>query len=684
MTRLDIPLPPVSDVIGWRTREWLITNGLGGYASGSLAGVCTRRYHGMFVPNLPRPRGRHVLVSRFDEEIDIAGQTVRLGGSDRVDNALAPCNGTWLRDFHLDGNTACWTFACADLVLERRLVMPHLRNTACLRYELKSDTPARIRLRPWLPFRRQDAPLQHAGYGRFEVAVPEDGECRVGLADSELWLAMRLHSPGARFITEAEEEMDSFLWREDARGYDSHEVIASPGCWEWHAEPHAPCILVMTTDESHPQTDVERPFEEERTRIAGLVERAGAGSDATLARLAVAADQFLILPGNRAEESAEASKQGHALRTVVAGYHWFLDWGRDTMISLEGLMLAIGRHAEARATLLTFSHYLRDGLLPNLFPEGSREGWYHTVDATLWYFHAIHRYVGITGDVGLVDELLPALRDVMRHHIQGTRFNIGVDPGDGLLRSGTPQNALTWMDAHMGDWIVTPRRGKPVEIQALWYNALCLMSQWDTQAAAREDYAARAALARRSFNTRFWNPDANCLFDVVDSDNGDDARLRPNQLFAISLDHPVLDETRWAAVLHTVRTALLTPVGLRTLDENDRQYSRSYHGNLRSRDAAYHQGTVWPWLLGSYIDACLKSAGDADTAQDLLAAFPEHLQVAGLGSISEVFDGEWPHTAHGCIAQAWSVAEVLRCWKKLATPGARREAAVDRATTPRR
>jgi predicted glycogen debranching enzyme len=680
VTRLDVTLPEVGDAIAWRTREWIITNGLGGYASGSLAGVCTRRYHGMFVPSLHQPRGRHVLVSRLDEQITIAGRTYRLGGGDRVGEALAPADSLWLREFHLDGNAACWTFVCDQLVLERRLVMPHQRNTACLRYEIKSDASARIRVRPWLPFRRQDAPLHRAGYGKFELSVMGDGGCRVALAESELWFAMRLNAQGALFSADAEEEMDAFLWREEARGYESHEVVASPGHWEWQAEPHVASILVMTTEESPQQVDVDRPFEEEGRRIAELVERAGAAKDPVLARLTVAADQFLILPDKRAEENAEAALPGHVLRTVVAGYHWFLDWGRDTMISLEGLMLATGRQAEARATLLTFSHYLRDGLLPNLFPEGSRDGWYHTVDATLWYLHAIHRYECAVGEASLVVELLPTLRDIMRHHIDGTRFNIGVDPEDGLLRAGTPDHALTWMDAHMGDWIVTPRRGKPVEIQALWYNALCLMQGWETEPATRADYARRADLARRSFNAKFWNPARNCLFDVIESDGGNDARLRPNQLFAISLDHPVLDEGHRTAVLETVRTALLTPVGLRTLDEQDRQYSRSYHGNLRTRDAAYHQGTVWTWLLGAYIDACLRTHGDSDATQGLLAAFPGHLQVAGLGSISEVFDGEWPHAPHGCIAQAWSVAEVLRCWKRLAA----RESPRDGITDPAR
>ena len=665
MSVLAIALPEKSDGIGWRNREWIITNGLGGYASGTLSGVCTRRYHGMFVPNLAQPRGRHVLVSRMDEEISVGGQTFRLGGGDRIGRPLTRGNTPWLSAFRLDGNMACWTFDCGDLRLERQLVMPHQRNTACLRYEIKRGPSARIRLRPFLPFRRQDAALQRPGYGRFAVGIAEDGACRIALAESELWFAMRLLPGKADFVPAELEEIDAWLWREEMRGYECREAIASPGYFEWQVEAGVPCVMVLTTEETHPQADAAQTFEEERRRVVKLVRRAGAVRDPVLARLVVAADQFLILPQSRMEESTEAALQGHTLRTVVAGYHWFLDWGRDTMISLEGLMLATGRHAEARATLLTFSHYLRDGLLPNLFPEGARTGWYHTVDATLWYFHAIHRYVTATGDATLIGELMPTLRSIMQHHIEGTRFNIGVDT-DGLLRAGTPEHALTWMDAHMGDWIVTPRRGKPVEIQALWYNALRLMQKWEEGAAASAQYAQRADAAHASFNAKFWNQKRNCLFDVVDGDEGCDARLRPNQLFAISLDNPVLDPARWPAVIETVGAELLTPVGLRTLDQHDPAYARNYQGNLGSRDAAYHQGTVWPWLLGAFVDAWLKINRDPRAVRTMLAAFPGHLQMAGMGSISEVFDGEWPHVPHGCIAQAWSVAEVLRCWKRTA------------------
>lgn len=685
MIPLEISLPAAQDQEGWRNREWILTNGLGGYASGTLAGVCTRRYHGVFVPNLPQPRGRHVLVSRMDEQISFGGQVFRLGGGDVAGQPLATGNAPWLKSFRLEGNVASWTFECGELLLERQLVMPHQRNTACLRYRILRGPAAQIRVRPFLPFRRQDAALREPGYGRFEMVMAEDGSCRIGLADSELWLAMRLLPGGASFTAAEIEEPASRLWREELRGYEGHEALASPGHFEWLAQPDVPTVLVLTTEETHPQADPDWPFAGERERIASLVECAGAGHDPFLARLVVAADQFLILPESRGEESTEALRHRHALRTVVAGYHWFLDWGRDTMISLEGLMLATRRYSEARATLLTFSHYVRDGLLPNLFPEGSREGWYHTVDATLWYFHAIHRYSLATSDDTLRDALLPTLRAIMDRHFAGTRFGIGVDE-DGLLRAGTPEHALTWMDAHMGDWIVTPRRGKPVEIQALWHNALCLMARWETGDAQRAHYARHARLVRESFNARFWNEERGCLYDVVDGEDGNDARLRPNQVFAISLDHPVLDPARWPAVLEAVRTQLLTPFGLRTLEPSNPAYSHTYHGNLKSRDSAYHQGTVWPWLLGAFIDAWLKVHHDPAGARALLAAFPAHLQVAGIGTISEVFDAQSPHVPHGCIAQAWSVAEVLRCWKRTA-PGEAgntvREPAADRRPAPR-
>jgi predicted glycogen debranching enzyme len=338
------------------------------------------------------------------------------------------------------------------------------------------------------------------------------------------------------------------------------------------------------------------------------------------------------------------------------------------MISLEGLTLSTGRYAEAAWILRTFAHYIRDGLIPNLFPEGQTAGLYHTADATLWFFHALDRYTATSKDRSVLRMALPKLLDIFEWHVRGTGFGIGVDPGDGLLKQGADGFALTWMDAKMDDWVVTPRRGKAVEINALWYNALRLLEGWlaeenePGQAARVGSYAQKA---RESFNARFWSEPLQHLLDVVDGPDGDDPSCRPNQLFAISLKNPVLDESRWAAVVEVTRAKLLTPVGLRSLSPDNKDYKPKYDGDLRLRDGAYHQGTVWAWLIGPFIDAWLKvHPGEFETAGKFLDGFERHLMNACIGSISEIFDAEPPFTPRGCIAQAWSVAEVLRCWIK--------------------
>ncbi|HXM75092.1 MAG TPA: amylo-alpha-1,6-glucosidase, partial [Chthoniobacterales bacterium] len=363
---------------------------------------------------------------------------------------------------------------------------------------------------------------------------------------------------------------------------------------------------------------------------------------------------------------------GDEVRTVIAGYHWFTDWGRDTMISLEGLTLITGRLLEAGYILRTFAHYVRDGLIPNMFPDGAKEGKYNTADATLWFFHALNRYFERTADRTTLKLLLPTLVDIAEHHLRGTRFNIHVDPNDGLLVQGEEGYQLTWMDAKMGDWVVTPRRGKAVEINALWHNALRLLANWlrengdDTSAQRYEEHAKQA---RVSFNNRFWFSEGGYLYDVVDVDGGNknDPSCRPNQLFAISLDHPVLDAKQWKSVLEVVEKKLVTPVGLRTLSPDSPDYKPIYSGDLRSRDGAYHQGTVWAWLIGPFIDSWLKvHPHDRAAGRRFLETFPVHLSDNGIGTISEVFDASEPHFAGGCIAQAWSVAEVLRAWSKTA------------------
>ncbi len=398
-----------------------------------------------------------------------------------------------------------------------------------------------------------------------------------------------------------------------------------------------------------------------------------------------AADQFLFTPVGRQQDTARARAAGDEIRTVIAGYHWFTDWGRDTMISLEGLTLTTGRAVEASYILRTFAHYIRDGLIPNMFPEGKTSGLYHTADATLWFFHAVARYLERTVDTHLLDYLLPRMLDIVGYHLRGTLFNIHVDHNDGLLVQGEKGYQLTWMDAKVDDWVVTPRRGKAVEINALWYNALCLLEGWlrqtrrDEEADGIREHAARA---KASFNKRFWYEDGGYLYDVVDGENGQaDPSCRPNQVFAISLDHPILDASRWKPVMKVVQDRLLTPVGLRSLAPGEKDYKPKYDGDLRSRDAAYHQGTVWAWLMGPFIEAWLKvHPGDDETARGFLKAFEPHLREACVGTISEIFDAEPPFTPRGCCAQAWSVAEVLRCFVKTGSLGQTPEESPELAT----
>jgi predicted glycogen debranching enzyme len=410
----------------------------------------------------------------------------------------------------------------------------------------------------------------------------------------------------------------------------------------------------------------------ERDRRARLIGSAHPKAQSGVpAELVLAADQFIATPAGRLGDATRAHASGDEMRTVIAGYHWFTDWGRDTMISLEGLTLTTNRFLEAGWILRNFAKAIRHGLIPNLFPEGSREGLYHTADATLWFFHAIDRYVQATNDRWTLTLLIPQLKGIIEAHFHGTLFGIGVDPKDGLLRQGKEGYQLTWMDAKVGDWVVTPRSGKAVEINALWYNALRLLERWlreeEKDEKLPDELRVHAERVLRAFNERFWYADGGYLYDVVDAENGDDSAFRPNQLLAISLPHPVLDPSKWKTVLQGVCERLLTPVGLRSLAPGHPDYKAKYFGDLRARDAAYHQGTVWAWVIGPLIDSWLKVYPENRAgAHALLQGFIPHLNEACIGSISEIFDADSPFVPRGCISQAWSVAEVLRCWIKTA------------------
>ncbi|HEY6361950.1 MAG TPA: amylo-alpha-1,6-glucosidase [Vicinamibacterales bacterium] len=656
------------------SKEWLVTNGLGGYASGTLSGALTRRYHGLLISALPTPFGRTMLLNFLWERLRWPdGRAASLYHVTDTEGGKEVDSSKYLIDFHLDSGLPVWMYDVEGVRFEKRVLMAHLQNTTHISYRLLSDQPMRLELSPYVAFRLHEAPVSHPVTPPYMVQALGD---RFEIAPGGDLPPLRLFLYGqekAFTITS-----DSFLHMayelEQNRGYECCGDLWTPGYFRLRLAPDAPGTLVASTEswETIGALDpVELPGADRRRRKRLLESAKGVPDVGMAAELVLTADQFIITPAGRIEEAARARAAGDEVRTVIAGYHWFTDWGRDTMISLEGLTLCTGRQREAGYILRTFGHYVRDGLIPNMFPEGTKEGLYHTSDATMWFFHAIHRYLQVTGDRSTLRQLLPKLKSIFEHHIAGTRFGIGSDPEDGLLRQGAEGYQLTWMDAKVDDWVVTPRRGKPVEINALWFNALTLLAGWlreegDPLAPQVDEWAERA---RASFNKRFWYEEGGYLYDVVDGEHGDDSSCRPNQILAIALDHPVLDDRRWIPVFDVVRERLLTPVGLRSLAPGHRDYKPQYYGDLRARDAAYHQGTVWAWLAGPYVDAWMRIHPEhREEAHRYVEGFEHHLNEAGIGTLSEIFDAEPPYTPRGCVAQAWSVAEVLRTWMLTRAP----------------
>ena len=659
---------------GWAdllTKEWLVTNGLGGYASGTVCGVPTRRFHGLLVAALPAPHGRTMMLNDVAEEVYLPdGSCHRLGGEEH-EVTSAPLAGTqYLREFRLDAGLPVWVFGIDPLVVEKRVVLPFRQNTVHVHYRNASGgTAVRLRLRPQVHIRPHEAPLDRPIKEPYVLSAV-DRRYEISAGPHLPPLRLSIQGLPSTFTHDPVSSPEVLFRVEKSRGYDARGVLWSPGYFEVSLAPGQEVTLCGSTErwEAVQALQAREVLQFEHMRRHFLLDSAHTPEDDPVAAdLAIAADQFVITPSGRIHDIARARAVGDDVRTVIAGYHWFTDWGRDTMISLEGLTLATGRHEEAGWILRTFAHYVRDGLIPNMFPEGENQGLYHTADATLWFFHAVARYLRTTGDRGTLRTVLPILLDIVEHHLKGTRFGIGVDPSDGLLRQGQEGYQLTWMDAKVDGWVVTPRRGKAVEINALWYNALRLLEGWTREEGRAEDAGRLATLAERtygSFNERFWYAEGGHLYDVVDAEGGgNDPACRPNQVFAISLDNPVLDRERWPAVMEVVEKRLLTPVGLRSLAPGHPDYKPRYDGDLRARDAAYHQGTVWGWLIGPFVDAWLKlHPGERTRARSFLQGFVPHLGEACIGSISEIFDGEAPHTPRGCVAQAWSVAEVLRCW----------------------
>jgi len=670
--QLELPSNPVERSRLLIETEWLVTNGLGGYASSSMANVITRRYHGVLVAALPNPMGRVVMLNHVGERLVVDGPPIWLNDEDLLGGRVDENTGRRIRSARLEAGLPVWEYEVDGVRVEKRVMMPHRQNTVYVTYRLL-DGPDSVRLElvPAVHFRgyedRVDSPRNSPATTRYAMSTA-GGIHVLSVEDDIPPLRLLVLADGSQRFIADECVTSEFIYPvEESRGYEFRGSLWSPGHFEIELSRSQCATLVASVETEEVirslSPDEAPRFEHERRRRLILSSRPEA-RDETGAELVVAADQFIIKPAGRIADSTRAAALGNEIRTIIAGYHWFTDWGRDTMISLEGLTLATGRQREAAFILRTFAHYVQDGLIPNMFPDGSNEGLYHTADATLWYFHAISRYLQSTDDRATLFHLLPELVGIIEHHVKGTRFGICVDESDGLLRQGAEGYQLTWMDAKVDGWVVTPRRGKAVEINALWYNALRLLQGWleDVRgAAAAAPVRERADRVFDSFNERFWMADRGYLRDVVDGNPNDADLCRPNQIFAISLDHPVLDHSHWASVVDVVGKRLLTPVGLRSLAPGETEYKSRYFGDLRARDAAYHQGTVWGWLVGPFVDAWLKvHPADTAGAARLLGGLEEQLSKSCIGSISEICDAEAPFAPRGCMAQAWSVAEALR------------------------
>ena len=542
-----------------------------------------------------------------------------------------------------------WTFACGDALLEKRVWMEHGANTTYVTYRmLRGSQPLDLEVAPLVTYRDFHS-LSRGGWQIGLSQIPDGIEVRA----FDVAIPFRILAPGAQYAATNEWYWNFRHREETARGLDDHSDLFVPGRFAQRLRADEALTLVLTT-ELNAATGAGQALQDERSRERQLLERASAARDnSVVQQLTLAADQFIV---RRDVDQREG-------RTVIAGYHWFNDWGRDTMISLPGLTLSTGRAEDAAVILRTFARYVDQGMLPNNFPDsaGALPG-YNTVDATLWYIVAVARYVAATGDNRLVEELLPVLRSIVDWHIRGTRYGIHVDADDGLLRAGEPGVKLTWMDAKVGDWVVTPRIGKPVEIQALWYNALRILASFTSDA----EYSAMADQVRRSFLARFFHTDLGYLADVIDGPNGDELNLRPNQIFAVSLPHALVDGPVAASVVDHVGRALLAGIGLRSLSPDDPAYRGDYGGEPAARDATYHQGPVWSWLLGAYAEAHLRVYGDRAAALALLQPIEHHLRDACVGNVSEILEGDAPHRPVGCVAQAWGVAETLRVLRMFA------------------
>ncbi len=643
--------------------EWLVTNGIGGYAAGTIAGVLTRRYHGLLTAAVQPPVARTVLLSKLDETANYGDQTYRLFTDRWSGGEVKPAGFLHLERFHLEGTTPVWTFALADAVLEKRLWMEPGANTTYVRYDLsRGSRPLQLRIDAMVNHRDHHAST-HVDYVPLSLTV-EHVVHGLRITVGPRRAALYLLSDGCRAILRHQWRHNYRLAMEEVRGLDPLDDNLHAGFFWAELEPGDSLTLVAST-EARPPLDGAAAYarrQEYEQGLLSLAEPFVGQAPAAVRHLVLAADQFIVrrrLPAGPETAAGNAPLEGCS---VIAGYPWFSDWGRDTMISLPGLTLVTGRHDVASRLLRTFAHYVDQGMLPNRFPDAGEQPEYNTVDATLWYIEAVRAYHAATGDAALLHHLYPVLQEIVAWHQRGTRYQIRLDPADGLLHAGEDGVQLTWMDAKVGDWVVTPRIGKPVEINALWYNGLRAMASFAQRLdKPAGDYEALAERALAGFS-RFWNEQAGYCYDVLDGPDGHDASLRPNQLFAVSLVHSPLGAAQQRAIVDVCAQHLLTSHGLRSLAPGDPAYAGSYGGDRRQRDGAYHQGTVWGWLIGPFVRAHLRVYGQPAVARSFLQPLLHQLVDHCVGSLSEIFEGDAPFAPRGCFAQAWTVAEVLWAW----------------------
>jgi predicted glycogen debranching enzyme len=634
-----------SNLEGARSREWLETNGIGGFASSTIAGLHSRRYHGLLIASLKPPAERYLLLSKFEETLHANGKKWELSAN-QYPGVIHPQGYQYLREFRLDPFPT-FLFELDGIRIEKSIFMVQGENTTVVQYLLQSSAECELELRSLIAFRDYHS-TTHENTGINRGVQSDAGTVLIHPYNS---------LPALHFGHNADETQETGDWYrnleyeiENQRGLDWKEDLFNPFSLKFCLKSGSSASIIISTEEQKVESIPELRRQEIERR--GSLLKGNPAEDELAECLVSAADQFIVNRGNR--------------KSIIAGYHWFSDWGRDTMIALPGLAMTTGRYEIAKDILLQFAQHVDQGMLPNRFPDAGEKPEYNTVDATLWFFEAARELVQSSGDFDFVrSNLYAVLSDILEWHIRGTRYNIHADE-DGLLFSGEAGVQLTWMDAKIGGWVVTPRYGKPVEIQALWYSALRTMADFsqrlDDRSAAKK-YQSLAAKAKTSFNALFWNESAGCLYDVVNVNDRDDS-IRPNQVLAASLEHTMLSKQKAASILDVVERELLTPYGLRTLAPGDPQYRGRYEGGPQQRDSAYHQGTVWPWLLGPWIAACLKvrprTQKNLVRAAERLQPLKQHLTDAGLGQISEIFDGDPPHEPKGCIAQAWSVSEILR------------------------